>query len=118
MSFRIERLNNEMRKVIADVIDNKIKDPRKTEMVSVTSVSVAKDLKTAKVYLSVFGDKEKLQTTFDAIVNAAGFVRKELSIAFHDLRSVPALEFKLDTSMEYSDKIEAIIDEIKGNDGN
>ena len=118
MSFRIDRLNNEMRKVIADVIDNKIKDPRKTEMVSVTSVSVAKDLKTAKVYLSVFGNADKIQTTFDAIVNAAGYVRKELSIAFRELRSVPALEFRLDTSMEYSNKIEAIIEEIKSNDNN
>ena len=47
MSYRIDRLNSEMRKVIADVIDNKIKDPRVTEMVSVSRVEVAKDLKTA-----------------------------------------------------------------------
>lgn len=45
MSYRIDRLNSEMRKVIADVIDNKIKDPRVTEMVSVSRVEVAKDLK-------------------------------------------------------------------------
>ena len=60
MSFRSDRLNSEMRKVIADIIENKLKDPRITEMVSVMSVDVAKDLKTAKVYLSVFGDSEKL----------------------------------------------------------
>ena len=57
MSYRIDRLNSEMRKVIADVIDNKVKDPRVTEMVSVSRVEVAKDLKTAKVYLSLYGDK-------------------------------------------------------------
>lgn len=51
MSFRSDRLNSEMRKVIADIIENKLKDPRITEMVSVMSVDVAKDLKTAKVYL-------------------------------------------------------------------
>ena len=58
MSFRTDRLNSEMRKVIADVIDNKIKDPRVTQMVSVTNVEVAKDLKTAKVYLSISATKK------------------------------------------------------------
>ena len=83
MSFRIDRLNSEMRKVIADVIDNKIKDPRVTE----------------------------------AIRNAAGFIRKELSVAFSEIRSVPSLEFKLDTSMQYSSKIESILEDIKNGGG-
>lgn len=118
MSFRTDRLNSEMRKVIADVIDNKLKDPRKTQMVSVTSVDVAKDLKTAKVYLSVFGEKDKIEPTFNAVKNAAGFIRKELSVAFSEIRSVPVLEFRLDNSMEYSSKIESILEDIKHNDGN
>ena len=117
MSFRTDRLNSEMRKVIADVIDNKLKDPRITQMVSVTDVDVAKDLKTAKVYLSIYGDEEKCKATFEAIKNAAGYIRKELSIVFSDLRSVPALEFRLDTSMQYSSKIESILEDIK-NGGN
>ena len=107
MSFRIDRLNSEMRKVIADVIDNKIKDPRVTQMVSVTNVEVAKDLKTAKVYLSIFGDEDKCKATFE-----------ELSVAFSEIRSVPSLEFKLDTSMQYSSKIESILEDIKNGGGN
>lgn len=118
MSFRIDRLNSEMRKVIADIIDNKLKDPRVTELVSVMSVEVAKDLKTAKVYLSIFGDKDKRESTFNAVQNAAGFIRKELSREFADIRSVPALEFKPDNSMEYSSKIESILEDIKNDDGN
>lgn len=118
MSFRIDRLNSEMRKVIANVIDNKIKDPRVTQMVSVTNVEVAKDLKTAKVYLSIFGDDDKCKATFEAIRNAAGFIRKELSVAFSEIRSVPSLEFKLDTSMQYSSKIESILEDIKNGGGN
>ncbi len=118
MGYRGDRVNSEMRKVIADVINNKIKDPRKSEMVSVISVEVAKDLKTAKVYLSIYGNKEKYQSTFDAVVKASGFIRKELSIAFKELRSVPALEFKLDTSASYSAKIETILEGIKNGDAN
>lgn len=113
MSYRNERLNAEMRKVIAEIIENKIKDPRKTEMVSVVCVTVAKDLKTAKVVLSIYGDEDKKQTTFDAVVKASGFIRKELSIAFRDIRVVPSLEFKLDASSDYSAKIESLLQEIK-----
>lgn len=118
MSYRSDRLNSEMRKVIADVINNKIKDPRKSEMVSVMSVEVAKDLKTAKVYLSIFGNKERIENTFQAVQKAAGFIRKELSVAFRDIRCVPSLEFFMDTSMEYSSKIESILEEIKNGDTN
>mgnify|MGYP001090768514 CR=1 FL=1 len=82
MSFRTDRLNSEMRKVIADVIDNKIKDPRVTQMVSVTNVEVAKDLKTAKVYLSIFGDEEKCATTFEAIKNAAALSARSFPLRF------------------------------------
>lgn len=117
MSFRSDRINSEMRKVIADVIENKIKDPRKSQMVSVMKVEVAKDLKTAKVHLSIFGDKQKADETFAAVVKAAGFIRKELSLSFREIRTVPSLEFKRDDSLEYSSKIESILEDIKsGND--
>ena len=102
-----------MQKVLADVIENKIKDPRKTEMVSVVSVSVAKDLKTAKVVLSIYGEEDKKQSTFDAVVKASGFIRKELSVAFRDIRCVPSLEFKLDVASDYSSRIETLLQEIK-----
>ena len=70
------------------------------------------------VHFLIFGDEEKCATTFEAIKNAAGFIRKELSVAFSDLRSVPALEFRLDTSMQYSSKIESILEDIKNGGGN
>ena len=118
MAFRSDRINSEMRKVIADVIENKIKDPRKTEMVSVMRVDVAKDLKTAKVYLSVYGDKDRADATFNAVVKAAGFIRRELSIAFSEIRTVPSLEFKRDDSLEYRQKIDSILEGIKSGDDN
>ncbi len=117
MNGRIDRLNSAMKRVIAEVINNKLKDPRITDMVSVMSVEVAKDLKTAKVYLSIFGATEENET-FMAIKRAAGFIRKELSIAFSDIRTVPSLEFRLDKSMEYSSKIESILEDIKRSDDN
>ncbi len=118
MAFRTDRINSEMRKSIADIIENKLKDPRKTEMVSVMRVEVAKDLKTAKVYISVYGEKNRAEATFNAIVNAAGFIRRELSLAFNEIRTVPSLEFRRDESLEYRQRIDSILGGIKSGDDN
>ncbi len=116
MNYRIDRLNGELQKEITNIINNKVKDPRVTAMVSVLSVDCAKDLKTAKVYLSIYGDETAVNTTFDALVKCAGFIRKELSVIFHDLRTIPTLTFILDKSAQYGAKIESILEEIKKNE--
>lgn len=113
MSFRIERINSELKKSVSDIINNRIKDPRVTEMVSIIKVDTAKDLATAKVYVSIYGDKEKCAVTFDALKKTAGYIKKELSYDFKDLRIVPTLNFILDDSMEYSEKINTIMRDIK-----
>ncbi len=116
MSFRIERINAEMQKSISDIVANRIKDPRVGGMISVIKVDTAKDLKTAKVYVSIYGDKHSAADTFGALKNCAGYIKKELSADFRDLRVVPTLTFILDDSMEYSEKIDAIIQGIKSGD--
>lgn len=110
MNFRIDRINSEMQKSISAII-RRLKDPRITSMVSVIEVNTAKDLKTAKVYVSCYGgDTEQ---TFEAIKRCSGHIRKELSDEFKELRCVPQLNFILDISMDYSEKINAILTEIK-----
>ena len=54
---RINRINEEVRREISDVIRD-LKDPRIPMMTSVVSVSVTADLRYATVYVSVFGDNE------------------------------------------------------------
>ena len=116
MNFRIERLNGDMQRIIADIIEHRIKDPRKTQMVDVTKVDIAKDLKTAKVYLSVYGEKENAETTFNTIVRSTGFIKSELAKEFKNVRQIPDLHFIVDNSSDYGDKIEKILKEIKHND--
>ena len=68
MNFRMDRLNGEMQKNISDIINNKIKDPRVAgKMISVLSVNCAKDLKTAKVYLSIYGDRTEAKKAFEIV---------------------------------------------------
>lgn len=108
MSNRLEMLGSEMSKLIYENI-KKIKDPKCSEMTSVMSVDVTKDLKHAKVLLSIFSmDEKKRRDTFDAIVNASGFIKHQLSQSM-TIRTVPSLTFVLDDSAKYSAKINTIL---------
>lgn len=105
-----------MEKAIAEIIRDRVHDPRVGGMVSVMKVDTAKDLKTARVYVSVYGKDEDPQETLEGLKKCSGFIRRELAHDFKDLRIVPELHFYLDESMAYSEKISSIIEEIKHND--
>ena len=110
---RQDRLNSELQKEIYEIISRRLKNPLITEMFSVLKVDCAKDLSFARVYISVYSkDKEKSERTFNAIKEDAKKIRYELSKSMI-LRTVPELSFILDDSMEYSDKINKILGEIK-----
>ena len=109
---RTEKLNSEFQRSIYEILTRKVKDPRLTEMFSITQVECDKELQRAKVYASVYSaDKAKADATLEAIKDAAGFVRSTLSKSMH-IRTVPKFEFITDTSMQYSQKINDILSEI------
>ena len=109
---RTEKLNSEFQKSIYEILTRKVKDERLTEMFSIVSVDTDKELQTAKVYISIFStDPKKAEQTFNAICDAGGFIRQTLSKSMH-IRTVPRFEFLLDTSMQYSQRINDILSEI------
>ena len=111
-NVRGQRLNSEYQREIYDIIVNRVKDADITEMVSVLRVEVTPDLKHAKVWISVYSqNEEKRLATYRAVERAAGFIRHELSLVMRQ-RTVPELHFVLDGSMEYSDKINRLLNEI------
>lgn len=79
---RSSRLNGEYQKEISEIIRTRLKDkePALSGIISVTEADVAPDLKTAKIYISIFAkdEAEKLRS-FDIISENAGFIRHELS---------------------------------------
>ena len=82
-------------------------------MVSVTSVKVSKDLRYAKVFVSIFGkDEEEKNETFAALKSASGYIRREIGQRIN-LRNTPQILFELDDSITYSMKIEELIDKVK-----
>ena len=113
-SVKNTRINAEVRRELSALIQNGIKDPRISPMTSVTSVEVAPDLKTAKVYISVLGDQESIDETMDGLRSAGGFVRRELARRIN-LRNTPELIFINDGSIEYGAKMSKLIDEVNHN---
>ena len=112
MNFRIDRVNSELQKSISEII-GRLKDPRISSMVSVLEVNVSRDLETARVYISCYGGNP--EETLAALKKCAGFIRHELRTEYRDMRSVPQINFVLDTSMQYGEKIDAILEGLKKN---
>ncbi|ADL51533.1 30S ribosome-binding factor RbfA [Clostridium cellulovorans] len=115
--YRSEKINEEMKKQISDVIRNRVRDPRLAPMISVTSVDVTKDLKYAKVYVSIFGSDTEKDESLKILKNSSGFIRREVASKIN-LRSTPELLFNLDTSIEYGMHIDRLIHSIKENEDN
>ncbi len=112
-NYRGGRINEEVKREISTIIRNEIKDPRLTAMVSVTDVKVTKDLRYAKVFVSIFGkDEEEKNNTFLALKNASGYIRREIGQRIN-LRYNPQIIFQLDDSINYGIHIEQLIAKVK-----
>ena len=112
-NYRGGRINEEVKREISTIIRNEIKDPRLTAMVSVTDVKVTKDLRYAKVVVSIFGkDDEEKNNTFIALKNASGYIRREIGQRIN-LRYNPQIIFELDDSINYGMHIEELIQKVK-----
>ncbi len=110
---RTSRLNGEYQKEISGIL-RKVKDrkPDLKGLISVTEVDVAPDLKTAYVYVSIYGTNEaETKRTFTLLQESAGFIRKELAGVMR-MRTVPALTFRMDGSMTYGAKMDEIFKKI------
>lgn len=109
-SSRKDRMQEEVKKTVSEIVQKEAKDPD-IGFVTVTNVELSGDLRHAKVYVSVYGDKEQRQKTLDALDRATGFVRSELGNRMR-FRHVPELVFKFDASIEHGDHINKILREL------
>jgi ribosome-binding factor A len=112
--IRAGRVGEQIKKELSQLIQSGLKDPR-VGFVTVTGVDVTNDLSQAKVYLSVFGDEEQVQSSLKAIEKASGFLRTEVGKAIR-LRHTPELIFKIDESVAYGSRIEKLLGDIEKED--
>ena len=94
----MQRVSELIRRELATVIDREMDDPR-VRFVSVTAVDVSKDLRTAKVYVTQIDTATDATLDMRSLQKASGFLRKRLADALA-LKSIPALTFVYDNSIE------------------
>lgn len=107
---RTDRISEEVKKHLSDII-RELKDPRIPLMTSVISVSVTKDLKYAKAYISVMGDEETKKEAIKGLKSAAGFIRREIGNRVL-LRALPQFIFELDNSIEHGAHINELLNSV------
>ena len=107
---RMDKVNEEFKRELGKIIDQDLKNPNITGLISVTKVKTSPDLKVAKIYISILGSKSK-KNTLEGLKKASGFIRTELAQRVN-LRYTPELIFELDETMEYGAKIDSILKEL------
>jgi ribosome-binding factor A len=115
VSYRIERVNQLIRKVISDLLQREVNDPRLSGVISVTSVETASDLKFTKVYVSHLAGAEHKEEILKALNAASGFFRGELGKVL-TMRYLPEVGFYWDDSIERGARLNQLIDQAKAAD--
>lgn len=112
-SNRLGRINEELKKVISQVINYELENSKVTGMVSVTKVKITPDLRYAKVYVSMLDTKD-VKKTLEGLKQSAGFIRSRVASSVN-LRVTPELVFEYYDSEEQGYRIEQILRELKEN---
>jgi len=97
---------------VAEIIRSEMKDPRIGGLVSITRVEMSKDLKFAKVFISVYGGDSEKTGTMRALEHGAGFIRSLIGKRMR-IRTAPELVFRLDDSIEHGARIHAVLKELE-----
>ena len=113
MSHRIDKIENLIKEGISLIFLFKLQNLG-SGLITITSVRVSPDLKTAKIYISIF-EKERRERVLEKIRSKTKFIRSELASRI-TIKFVPELKFFLDDTLDYVEKIEGLIKKIHEND--
>ena len=110
---RTDRVSENIRRKLAEIIQMEFSDPRLTGFITLTAVTISKDLAHAKVYFTVLNDEP--QKAALVLNTASGYFRSLLARRIK-LRIIPQLHFVYDESVEYGKKLRRLIDEVNPED--
>ena len=107
---RLARLNEQLKREVSELVLRKVRDPR-VGLVTITSVEVAGDLGSARVYVRTQDPNDELNESLAGLEAAAPFLRRELGQSLH-LRRIPELRFQQDHSLDKARRIEEILSDV------
>lgn len=109
--FRQQKIDEEIKRELSSLIPS-LKDPRLDGLlISVTGVEVTRDLKYAKVFVSILADADRKKEVIKGLESSGGFLRKMLGERIK-VRYTPLLSFVSDNSIEYGTHINKIINDL------
>ena|SRR6188768_2338297 len=111
MTRRTRQVGEMLKEELDNIIRKEMNDPR-LGFWSITHVDVPPDLRTARVYISVFGTDEEREETMTALRHGAGFIRQILKPRLR-MRQIPMLEFRDDRSLEYAATISKTLHDLE-----
>ena len=110
---RQERMSVEIMRVLSQIIQEEIKDPRiEFKNLSITRIDLSNDYSHARVNISILGDEVQREEAMKALQKAKGYIRSALAQQLK-VRPAPELEFRLDRSIEHGIRISSLLEEIK-----
>jgi len=109
-SHKLDRVNEELKREISNIINYKLKNSKVTGMISITKVKVTPDLRYARVWISALNCKNKKDTLL-GLKQSSGFIRSEIAKKIN-MRITPELVFEFDDTMEYGERIDSILNEL------
>lgn len=113
--YHRERLGEALREEIETIVEGELGDPR-IGLVGVSSVALAEDARSARIFVSVAGDEEEAQRSLEGLTAACGFIRHEVAERLH-LRHPPELFFQIDRSEEYQARVDELLKRAKRRGG-
>ena len=111
MSKRTLQVSDEMQRILSEVIQYELKDPR-VGFATVVGVNMSADLQHATVRISVMDETQRADT-MEALQRARGFMRRRVAQELRHLRAVPELHIVLDTSLDYSIHIDEVLRQVE-----
>lgn len=108
---RSQRVSHLIKEELSEIIMKRVKDPR-LGFLTLTDVELTSDLRLARVYISILKEEDR-ETTMAILEAAKALMRAELAKRLK-IKVIPALEFRLDTTAEYGERIEKLLRQIKG----
>jgi ribosome-binding factor A len=111
-NHRSDRVAEAIRVEAATFLSEGAKDPRLVGLVTVTAVDMTRDLRQAKIFVSILGTDSERAATFDALMSLAGHLRSRLAKSLR-LRNAPEIAFKLDESVAHAARIESLLAQVR-----
>ena len=111
MSRRTQQVGDEIQRILGEVIQYEMKDPR-VGFATVVGVDMSADLQHATVRISVMGEEAEREATMQGLQRARSFLRRRIAEELRHMRFVPELHLKLDTSLDYSIHIDDVLREV------